>query len=392
MCPLTAAPASDEPIPADLLAKVENAMISASRGSWEIGTAAQAILEYHAPALTPFSSAHSLSPDSPPIAVPDYIRTSSAQIYDNRPSASTCPWGRGKVLWPEGAVGDLGSLVPILIVASDAEARAGNRERAAQYADAAEKQVDYLLHDAPRAADGTMSHRAEQVQFWADFVYMTPPAVALWGLHRFATDADAGRELLAWSYRQCGLQRQVFLDPATGLWKHILGGTEGRTDPGCWSTSNAWAAAGMLRVLVTIRRSPFAEEPTMHQYVADLLAWVTEIMSAVAARTANSGMVRNYVDQPTVFEESCGTALLAATGFRLAQLRLTDEYLLFAQKARRAIISHIRESDGVLQAVSDIEDEHTDGGRSLSAEGQAFVLILEAAWRDWQDGHGRESG
>jgi rhamnogalacturonyl hydrolase YesR len=389
MCSSTAAPASDEPISADLLAKVESAMISASRGSWEIGTAAQAILEYHAQALTPFSSAHSMSPGPPPIAVPDYIRTSSAQIYDNRPSASTCLWGKGKVLWPEGAVGDLGSLVPILIVACHAEAHAGNRERAAQYADAAEKQVDYLLHDAPRAADGTMSHRAEQVQFWADFVYMTPPAVALWGLHQSSTDAS--RELLAWSYRQCGLQRQVFLDPATGLWKHILGGTEGRTDPGCWSTSNAWAAAGMLRVLVTIRRSPFAEEPAMQDHVADLLAWVTEIMSAVAARATNSGMVRNYVDQLTAFEESCGTALLAATGFRLAQLRLTEEYLPFAQKARKAIIGHIRESDGVLQAVSDIEDEHIDGGRSLSAEGQAFVLILEAAWRDWQEEHGRES-
>lgn len=373
----------DQPIDPSLLAKVEQVMLDASHGSWEIGAAAQAMLEYHAPSLTPFSPSYTRDTLSSPFAahqLPRYVLDCAKTIYDRRPTSSDFPGGDGKVLWPDGAVGDLGLLMPILL-AVGLHFQSSDPARSAQYLDAVEKQADYLMNDSPRDKDGTMSHRPEQVQFWADFVYMTPPSVALWALHH---PSGPSRELLEWSYDQCRLQRKVFLDESTGLWKHIVGGTEGRTDPECWATSNAWAAAGMLRVLLTIQRSQFAEDERMMAHMAELRDWVVQIVRAAAERAAPSGMIRNYVDQPDFYEESCGTALLAATAFRLEQEGLTDEFLPFAEKAREAVIRHIGK-DGILQSVSDIEDEHKPGGRSLSAEGQAFVLLLEAAWRDFHE-------
>ena len=76
--------------------------------------------------------------------------------------------------------------------------------------------------------------------------------------------------------KQIQLYRQT-LRTDTGLWAHILLGN-GTHDPGLWATGNAWAAAGMLRVLATIKWSDFAG--SMDTEMNNLRDWTTEILSA----------------------------------------------------------------------------------------------------------------
>ena len=79
-------------------------------------------------------------------------------------------------------------------------------------------------------------------------MYMAPPFLAY-----YAADTD-NEDLLREVVRQCGLYREVLqLNTGSsydGLWRHIIGPEA--QDTGLWSTGNAWAAAGMARVLATV--------------------------------------------------------------------------------------------------------------------------------------------
>lgn len=80
-----------------------------------------------------------------------------------------------------------------------------------------------------------------------------------------------------------------------------------------------------------------------------------------------------------LFDPSCS---------RLAQLDISQDLIPFAERARQAVHNHIR-PDGRLDKVCDIVDERK--WRESSAEGQSFVVLLEAASRDyWRTADDRE--
>ena len=101
--------------------------------------------------------------------------------------------------------------------------------------------------------------------------------------------------LIQEAYDQCRLYRQYLRDPASHLWAHIVLGPW--TDSSLWGTGqpplhsdlttvlngsgwsgNAWAAAGMTRVLATILHSPFST--AFASEAVDLAAWINEILTA----------------------------------------------------------------------------------------------------------------
>jgi rhamnogalacturonyl hydrolase YesR len=100
---------------------------------------------------------------------------------------------------------------------------------------------------------------------------MAPPFIAYYGA---LEDEYKCQKLLQMAYDQVRLYREVLYDPGVGLWRHIALGNG--TDPTHWATGNAWAAAGMLRVLATIQQSSVASEMTSQQ--CDLEQWVGEIL------------------------------------------------------------------------------------------------------------------
>ena len=139
---------------------------------------------------------------------------------------------------------------------------------------AASDQMKYLLFKAPRTQKGAISHRTDQTQLWADFIYMAPPFMAYYGALQCEPEGDA---LLWMAYEQVKLYREELFDKKVGLWRHVALGKG--TDDRHWATGNAWAAAGALRVLVTIQRSRASE--SMRSYQKDLKKWVGETLDGV---------------------------------------------------------------------------------------------------------------
>ena len=102
---------------------------------------------------------------------------------------------------------------------------------------------------------------------------MGPPFIAYFG----ATQQGNNRTtLLQTAYDQCRLYRQHLQESTTKLWQHVL--LSSWQDTHLWATGNAWAAAGMLRVLQTLRISAVSESFVEQQ--KDLTNWVEEILKA----------------------------------------------------------------------------------------------------------------
>lgn len=95
-------------------------------------------------------------------------------------------------------------------------------------------------------------------------------------------------------------------------------------------------------------------------------------------------LFHNYLNETRTFGDSASAALLTSVSYRLAQLELSTSTIQQAESTRAAIYTHISASTGVLSPVVD-PLSYGNQGRTTSPEGQAFVLLMEAAWRDWKE-------
>lgn len=99
---------------------------------------------------------------------------------------------------------------------------------------------------------------------------MAPPFLAYYAVYK------NDEALLRESIRQIQLYRNV-LRKTNGLWTHIKGPNS--PDGGSWSTGNAWAAAGITRVLATVMKAPMSQGWTTE--ISLLKSFIKEILDAV---------------------------------------------------------------------------------------------------------------
>jgi len=351
-----------------LLSAVEARMLEWAKGSWELGTATQSLLEYEYPTLSVFGS----SAIPPPSRLPNgenatKVLTITDHVVQTRPPGVLS-------FMPDQAAGDPPSLGVSMLLANYT-ARSPSLTNSSAYDTAITDQLNYILTQAPRAPNGAISHRTDQVQLWSDSVYMVPPFLAYFG----ALHGDVG--MMRTAYDQIRLYRDLLFDGSVGLWRHIvLGNGE---DPGHWSTGNAWVAAGILRVLATISGSSLSSQFVTEQ--GNLEGWALEIIQNIWKYQQPNGTFLNYATDSTTFADTASTALLAATTYRLAT-RLPNTNLTFALAAAskaRMLVAQSIDPNGWLINVVDPWNYPLRGNQS--AEGQGFVLCLEAAYRDYQN-------
>ena len=97
------------------------------------------------------------------------------------------------------------------------------------YGAAADSQVRWLLNNVSRTSeDGAISHRPDQLQLWADFIYMVPPFLAYYGV------ATGDFQMVQQAYNQIQQYRGFLRDNSTGLWRHMAFGYS--CDEGFWAT------------------------------------------------------------------------------------------------------------------------------------------------------------
>jgi len=213
---------------------------------------------------------------------------------------------------------------------------------------------------------------------WSDFIFMGPPTLA------YQAVATNDPSLLREAARQITLNREALQDKKSGLWSHIVGS---RRDAGTWSSGNGWVLGGVNRVLATLKHWPTsstwtAESQSLVQYAKEIIDGAIRV-----GPDSRSGLFRNYITQSNSFPEAAGTAMIAASIYRLAVLApetfATSHYLQEADTLRAAVVKTVG-SDGRLTPVVNPykylqNTPHTD----VSPEAQDFAVFLYAAYRDY---------
>ncbi|POY75841.1 hypothetical protein BMF94_0922 [Rhodotorula taiwanensis] len=363
--------------------------------SWEIGAHAEALTEFLYPDLSPFASASNSRFASPNPSVnpfPSLVCDIAGNVISQQ------PWGQWQLI-QDASAADPASVGPAVILANwtmgeGQYATVGGRNQSG-VGGAAEAQVWALLQQTPRASSGAISHRVESVQLWSDFIYMAPPFFAYYGLMAH------NDSLIQLAYDQIRLYRQSLQDPQTKLWRHIYipgGGNSGDSDPGLWATGNGWVSGGILRVLATIENSSNSTiVQAFSDQAGDLASWTKEVVDAAWTMPRNGGLFHNYMDVSSSFTDGASTAMLVASTYRLALManlysalsssKPASSSLANAEASYQALTGNNNRhlsSSGVLSPVTDpmtFSSQLASG--KVSPEGEAFVLLMESARRDW---------
>lgn len=418
------------PICPDYLLKSLRAAQVLAQHSWEFATAAHATLEYHNPELCAYgpllrkreSFTPNLHAGGRPLEEVPALQYIKQYISDDKSELQSSPF----------AIGDPPSLIPFALLL----ARTSEEEIVSRYFAAVDRQIDVILHHGPKHPNGAISHWRRQAELWSDFVHMTPPSIAEWALrthnshfiHESVQQIRLYHEILAVKPGKTSLPLP---SRAHGLWRHIFvspGNDKKNQDLGLWTTGNGWVGLGICRtwaillqwleVLPDQRQDSEAANNLSKTWseIFDLKSWVKELIDGVIRVDSNHEpseasesnddcpLLHNYLSDQSYFRECAGTAALVATVFRyylllfaslrrnarLAEPGETDEYrerhLLWARSKRLAVHGHIDQRSGVA-APSVWPLDHFDRNPcfSGSSEGQSFIILMETAWRDWNE-------
>ncbi|GAA6005420.1 hypothetical protein JCM11491_003636 [Sporobolomyces phaffii] len=345
--------------------QVHSRLAGSSNDTWTAGTYGEALLELYYPSLSVFAPSFATANSTYPTEVVSLVDSWAAK----RPA-----WSKELAHVENGASGDPPALGVPWLVAATSE----GGETKARLWEQAREQLEYLLETVPRTPDGAISHRppSEKVQLWTDYMYMVPPFLAYYGVMAHNTS------LIEEAYTQLKLYRNYLAADSSAALRHVVLGDW--QDNGLWATGNGWAAAGMTRVLATMQHSQYAGQ--FANEIGDLKQWTKQLLQGSFSYLGQDGLLPNYFDVHSSFSDSAGSALLAASAFRLATLdsaSSTDysSILRSASTIRSTVNGNIQSSGWLSQVVDPLSFAQQ---AQTSPEGQAFVLLLQAAYRDFE--------
>lgn len=271
-------------------------------------------------------------------------------------------------------------------------------------------------HEAERSvgqaegASWAISHRVDSPQLWADFVFMVPPLLAAYAVARQDEKwlFEAVEQIRAYA-------KVLVVEDDTewnGLWRHIitlprdLGECVCCHDEGLWLTGNAWALAGIVRVLGVLERwrpdmssrtsgLGGKHEDRRTEYQAELLRMVHQMLEALRHRAKQepSNLLNNYLDSPPPSQtpddsrthegDPAGTALIASSIYRLSQLGLLKDFTMldWADEMYNAVAQQI-DDKGFLTPVASVTRIPSRELVEGTSEAQSFAILMYAARRD----------
>jgi unsaturated rhamnogalacturonyl hydrolase len=309
----------------EIVDKVKQALLAMQRHSWEQGVAAQAFLELGETEVV--------------------IVMAREAVLRQREDGRLAVVGGNHAVTDPAANGE-----PVLYAA-----KATGDERLRE---AADRMLDYLLHRAPKAEDGTLYHITTKPQVWIDSMYMAPPFLAVAGHPEEAVKQIEGFRARLWH-------------PEVRLYAHIWDEGEGAfVRAAHWGVGNGWTAAGMARVIAAL-------PPAMGQARARLIGYVRELLDGCLVHMRPDGLFHDVIDDPETFVETNLSQMLAYTIYRgLHQGWLDGVYRAHAERMRRAAHEQVDEH-GLVQGVCSAPRFDRPG---TAPEGQAFFLLMEAAY------------
>ena len=163
----------------------------------------------------------------------------------------------------------------------------------------------------------------------------------------------------------------------------------------------------MTRVLATVIKAPITQhDPDWRKSaIGNLTMWIKEIVDGAIDAPHDNDLLRNYLNDTVSahgFGETSGSALLASVVYRMIVMRPKDfgawRYTEWAQGIRRVLgegwfnqtsgewLDHVEKGNGTVRpAVNPLGWNDINPYMAGSPEGQEFVVMLYAAWRDCVD-------
>lgn len=239
--------------------------------------------------------------------------------------------------------------------------RAAQRTGDALLREAFDRQVRWIVRDAPRAADGTVLHLVGSREVWVDSVYMVVPLLVLAG-----EVEEAARQL-------AGHRTRLF-DPATGLYSARWDEDTARlTLAAPWGTGNGWVVAGIARAL---HLKDDSSAPEVSGFRAAAAAAARGVIDACLEHRDQDGVVHDVVTDASTFAETNLAQMLAyavltgvADGWLPASSTSVGCSLVAAARARV-------DARGFVTPVCGAPRFDRPG---TSAEAQPFFLLATAA-------------
>lgn len=310
---------------ADTVEQVLEAMMCMTRQCWEAGIAAQALMET------------------------GEQRKLDIVIYDMvlRQSAD----GRLCNVENTPAVTDSSFCIPSVFLT-------GKQKHDQILLDAALKNVEYLLHEAERAKDGTLYHLRGRTEIWADSMAFLPYSLALTG-HK--------KEGLA---QMKGIWNRLY-DRSKGLCLHMW--DEMRQDftrPLAWGIGNGWALTGLHRMLPL-----YANDSESYEWISDTFL---SLLDSMLSYMTEEGRFHDVLDDEDTFCESETAAMTAYTIYKAVLERIIPEekketYLADAELIRSSLWKQVDSTGLVRQAASSPAFDRP----GTSVECQAHFLMME---------------
>jgi len=217
--------------------------------------------------------------------------------------------------------------------------------------------LEWILHKAPRAPDGTLYHVFKDPQVWSDGYFSAPTFLAAMGNYDEALRQIAGYRKRLW-------------DPDKKLLAHIWDdGAKAVNRKEFWGGGNGWAAAGLARV---VRVLP----PERKQDRQRLAAFATDLIDGCLAHQRPDGLFHDMVDRPDTFLETNLAQMLAFAIYTgILGGWLPERYRAAADRMRTGARAQM-DRFGYVQHVCGAPDFEHSG---TSTEAQAFAIMMEAA-------------
>jgi rhamnogalacturonyl hydrolase YesR len=223
-----------------------------------------------------------------------------------------------------------------------------------------EAMLNYLLKAAPRAVDGTLFHVTDAKEVWVDSLYMAPPFLAVAGEFDEAIRQIQGMKNRLWNVEN-------------KLYAHIW--DEDRQNfkrEAHWGVGNGWAAAGITRVIRALPEVRGGEKQ-------ELVTHLKDILDGCLAHQREDGLFHDVLDQPDTFVETNLAQMLAYSIYRgIVGGWLPPAYKVYADRMRTAAHKKV-DATGYVQGVCAAP---TFDHAGTAPEGQAFFILMEAAWKE----------
>lgn len=229
-----------------------------------------------------------------------------------------------------------------------------------RFRDAAGRQLDYLLHQAPRNADGVCYHRTTDRLFFVDSIYMLCTFLAAAGEYQEALRQFYGHHRYLW-------------DQAYKLYSHLWDDDEQAfRRKAFWGVGNGWVVLSVTRMLRVLPHSMKEERTYLEDHLRTLIA-------SCLRYQRDDGMFHDVLNDPATFPEvNLGQALSYGIYRGVAGGWLDSDLLPRADRMRAVAHSKV-DAYGFVTEVCGAPMFDRSG---IAPEGQAFFLMMEAAARD----------